>query len=737
MPKNQTENSGAQQHRALNQDTSLTSWVMTHVTSWEDHRKQNYDTKWDEYYRMWRGIWKEIDKSRKSERSKIINPALSQAIEATVAELEEASFGQGKYFDVSDNFTDEDPTDIAMWRDQMEEDMDKERIPSAVSETFLNGAIYGTGIAKLLLNEVQDKKIAPKTIGDTDVETVSVVTTNTVRVGLKAIHPKEFVIDPSARTVDEALGMAHITTVPKHTVTRKQADGTYNDVTVGGYTDSIVGNPSNKDSDDLTDIRDMERTMIIEYHGLVPRELLEPVEEDNTAELFNEDLGEIKYDDTDLVEAIVTIANGTTLLRAVLNPYVMGDRCFIAYQHDTVPNMFWGRGIAEKGYNPQKALDAESRGRIDAMALSIHPMMAMDATRMQRGQDWSVAPGRNVLTNGNPKDILMPFNFGQVNPTTFSQSADLERQVQTGTGAMDSSTPIAENRRNETSSGMSMIQGGSIKRSKRTLANIERMFMKPLINKSAWRYMQFAPERYPVTDIEFNVHSTLGIMARELEQQQLAGMMQTVPAESPAFWMLLKGVYEYSSLSNREEMLGVIDQMMQTSLEKQSKPEEEDPIIAIKKQEIQVDAQMEQAKLKAKVDNDNKDLQLEVAKLELEKEKLALKREEVMLDAKIKLAEMEQDSAVTAAQMSAKFAEVQNKATTEKPAPAAAAAPAAPQVIHIDSAGAKGKTKKKVSVKRTSKGLEGTLEEVLDEVKPEVQTIKVQRTEDGLEGVVE
>lgn len=690
---------GAQQQRELTADTSIVSWVMTRVSSWEDHRKQNHDKKWDEYYRMWRGIWSPEDKSRTSERSKLIHPALSQAIESTAAELEEATFGNGKWFDVSDDFADKDSADIQMWRDQLSEDFDKEDVRAAMSEVFLNGTIYGTGIGKLILNEVVDKNIVRTTIGDTQIGTPEIESTATVRVGMKPVHPKEFVIDPTARTIDEALGMAHITEVPKHTVQAKQASGIYREAVISGYNDTIVGGRYSPEKDDLDDIREEDKTMLIEYHGFVPRHLLDGLE----AETEGGDPEEIVVDDTDLVEAIITIANSTTLLRATENPYLMGDRCFVAYQHDIVPNRFWGRGIAEKGYNPQKGLDAEMRGRIDAMALSIHPMMAMDATRLHRGADLSVAPGRNILTNGDPKDILMPFNFGQVNPTTFSQSAEFERQVQMGTGAMDSATPIGDNARNATSGGMSMIQGGSIKRNKRTLANIDRRFISPFIHKSAWRYMQFAPERYPVEDIKFQVHSTLGIVARELEQQQLSNMLKTVPAESPAFWMLLKGVFEHSNISNREEVLASIDQMTQQSLQKQAQPEE-DPLIALKKQEIQVDAQVEQAKLAAKQDKDNKDLQVAVARLELEQQKLQLAREEMILDSKIKMAEMEQDSLVTAAQMSVKNAESQAKAQAQA---VPVSKPEKPAVIHIHNGGGK----KSISVNRTANGLEGTMEE--------------------------
>lgn len=650
---------GTDQFREPVESSSLVSWVMTRVSAWEDHRRTNFDTRWDEYYRIWRGLWAKEDKSRDSERSRLIHPALMQAVESTVAELEQATFGQGKWFDVTDDVNDDNWADIAMFRDQMDEDFDKENVEGAFSECFLLGALYGTGIGKIVLQERTDKQIVPRAIGESDILEPEVEFTPTVRVGLIAVHPKEFVIDPAARTIDDALGMAHITTVPKHSIHDKQTKGIYKNVPVSHYTDSIVGNGTQHEKPELRDLREEDKTMLIEYHGYVPRYLLDSVKDEDG--LSQGEPFEIQTPDETLVEAIVTIANGGTLLRAVENPFLMGDRCFVAYQHDTVPNRFWGRGVCEKGYNPQKGLDAEMRGRIDAMALSIHPMMAMDATRLHRGADLRVAPGRNILTNGDPKDILMPFNFGQVNPTTFSQSADLERQVQMSTGAMDSATPVGDNRRNETVGGMSMINGAMVKRTRRTMANLERKFTKPFVHKAAWRFMQFAPDRYPVEDIKFNVHSTLGIMAREVEQNQLANMMKTVPAESPAFWLLLKGIFEHSDLSNREEMLEIIDAMTQQSLQKQANPEP-DPLVKIQMQEIQVKAQIEQAKLAQKEADDKREHQLEIEKLLLQQKELELKRQKIILDAQVALAGQEQDSLVTAAQMAVSDQDSQRKA---------------------------------------------------------------------------
>ena len=710
--------------------STLVSWVVERVRDWEDHRNTNFRKRWNEYYRLWRGIYRKEDATRESERSRLIAPALSQAIEATVAELSEATFGGAKWFDVFDDTLDEQSADINMFRDQLREDMEKAGIPDAMQEIFLNGAIYGTGIGKIVVDKIEDKQVEARQIGETEVTRMSVITTPEVEVSLVPVHPQEFVIDTAARSVDEAMGVAHITVVPRWTVERKQALGIYDeDADISSFNQSLVGNrgfnSATNDRHMFQDVRNRDKTLIIEYHGLVPRQLLLSDEElqeelDQVEPLFEEDDGR-SIDESDLVEAIVTIANGTALLRGIENPYEMKDRGFVAYQHDTVPNRFWGRGVAEKGYNPQKALDAEMRGRIDAMALTIHPMMGMDATRMNRGNNFRVEPGRALLTNGDPSTVLFPLNFGQVNNNTFSQSGELERMVQMGTGAMDSATPLAENRRNETSSGMSMIMSGAVKRSKRTLANIERTFTKPLIEKVAWRYMQLAPDRYPAADMKFVVHSTLGLIARELEQAQMAQMMQTVPPESPAFWMLLKGIYENSSISNREQMLPVIDFMMQQSLQQQAQPDDSAAqLLAIEQQKLALEAQIEQAKLQVEAQENQDEMAIELEKLKIEYEKLRLKEKELILDAQVEVAKMQQDSAVTVAQMQGQAATEVAKARAtarEKSNGSGATAEKAPVVQIVEKMEAvqppepKPK-KKKIKVTKVEDGFEGTSEEI-------------------------
>src|SRR6056297_3110426 len=91
---------------------SVEEWVMDKCNQWRDHYDSNYREKHEEYYRLWRGIWSGEDSLRGSERSKIISPALQQAVESSVAEVEEATFGRGKFFEIEDDVADQNKNDI-------------------------------------------------------------------------------------------------------------------------------------------------------------------------------------------------------------------------------------------------------------------------------------------------------------------------------------------------------------------------------------------------------------------------------------------------------------------------------------------------------------------------------------------------------------------------------------------------------------------------------------------------
>ena len=620
-------NTEGKENSHIGTDGQAVGWVLARVNPWIEYRDTNYEGRWDEYYRLWRGIWSEGDKSRKSERSKLITPALQQAIEATVAELEEATFGKGRWFDVADDVTDvqnDQAADIKPFRDLLQEDLDKAGARSNISEIYLNGALYGTGIGKVITKEIEIKTVGTAAVDESETvfEAASESRTET-QVEIVPISPYEFAIEPSSKSIEDSLGCAHVFSMPKHQVIQGQIDGIYKDTDVGSY----AGDSKVYDGETRMDFG-TDQVKIVEYHGLFPRELLdvEVNEGEEIADLgvSNQDGNEsdVKIDkDTDLVESIVIIANDSVILRAVENENFMQDRAFVAYQHDTVPNRFWGRGIAEKGYWPQKANDAEVRARIDAMALTVHPMMGVDATRIPRGANLSIQAGKTILTQGDPNTILRPFNFGQVSNTTFHQSGELERMIQMGTGAMDSATPTSISGRNSTASGMSMISSGAIKRAKRTMANIELNLLNKYVQKAAWRMMQFDPTRYPVKDVKFKAASTLGLMARELEQQQLTTLLQTTEPNGTGYWMLMKSIYENSSISDREEMIAIAKMKLEQSMQ----PPQPNPLDELQQQKIKVEMEAKNISLQieaSRAKTESRRVQIEAQKADSQETKL-------------------------------------------------------------------------------------------------------------------
>ena len=541
-------------------EQSLEDWVLTKVDTWGDYYENNYAAKHAEYYRLWRGIWNASDKTRQAERSQIIAPALQQAVESNVAEIEEATFGRGKYFDIKDNMGDSETEDIMFLRKKLHEDFDMAKIRRDVSECLINSAVFGNGIGEVVLEEINEMKPATEEVMGGSMEAVGVNISKRTVVRLRPILPQNFRIDPIATNVEEALGVAIDEFVSSHLVEQLQESGVYREGYLGNASEDFDLEPDSE----LT-IHEDDKVRLTKYYGLVPRHLLE---KELDYELDDEEK-ESYY-----IEAIVIVGNESVLLKAEPSPYMMKDRPVVAFPWDVVPSRFWGRGVCEKGYNSQKALDAELRARIDALALTVHPMLAMDATRIPRGTKPEIRAGKILLTNGDPKEIINPFNFGNVSQITFAQAQALQTMVQQSTGAVDSSGVGGSINGEATAAGISMSLGAIIKRHKRTLVNFQESFLIPFVSKAAWRYMQYEPELYPVSDYKFNATSSLGIIAREYEVSQLVQLLQTMGKDTPYYPVMLKSIVDNMNVANREELIGLIDKASEPTPEAQKAGEE-------------------------------------------------------------------------------------------------------------------------------------------------------------------
>jgi hypothetical protein len=615
MAENMENNEGVQWEEPTESDKELTAFVVQHCDRWRDNRDQNYLEDWLEYERIFRGVWASEDRTRDSERSRLISPATQQAVETRHAEIMEAVFGNGEFFDIKDDIMDYNGNkmDVEAIKALLKEDLERHKIRKSIDQIELMAEIYGTGVGEIMVKT--EKEFIPSTqpIPGSAQAAYGVEEKEYFCVKVNPVNPKNFLIDPNATSIDDAMGCAIEKFVSIHKVVEGMEKGIYRKVDIG---------PAGNDDDlevtqEVVQYQD-DKVKLLTYYGLVPREYLEQLENDGeeVVDLFPEDSTADSY--SDLVEAIVVIANDGLLLKAEANPYMMQDRPVVAYQDDTVPNRFWGRGTVEKAYNMQKAIDAQLRSHLDSLALTTAPMIAMDATRLPRGAKFEVRPGKAILTNGNPAEIMMPFKFGQTSPESAATARDFERMLLMATGTLDSQGMVTQATRDSSGAGMSMAVSGIIKKYKRTLTNFQEDFMVPLIKKAAYRYMQFDPERYPSVDMKFIPTATLGIMAREYEQQQLIGLLQTLGPDTPVLPIILKGIIANSSLSNRAEMEQALDQMSQPNPEQQQQ--------AQMAQQLQMEqAQATTASLQARAQRDQAEAQKTVVETQLLPEELKAK----------------------------------------------------------------------------------------------------------------
>jgi hypothetical protein len=636
-------------------DKELVAFVVNHCDRWRDYRDTNYLSDWLEYERIFNGEWDVQDKTRESERSRIVTPATQQAVETRHAEIMEAIFGQGEFFDIQDDIRDvnNNPLDVEAIKAQLMEDFKVDKIRKSIDQIELLAELYGTGIGEIVVKT--EKIYVPSTQpipGQTGQAAIGVVEQDRIAVKIVPVNPRNFLFDPNGTSIDDCMGVAIEKYVSIHKVVKGQEDGIYRKVEVG--TDSMDSDL--EPTQEITQYED-DKVKLLTYYGLVPREYLENLEDGEEVEdLFPED--SLQDDYSDLVEAIVVIANDGTLLKAEKNPYMMKDRPILAYQDDTVPNRLLGRGTVEKAYNSQKAIDAQVRSHLDSLALTTSPMMAMDATRLPRGAKFEVKPGKAILTNGNPNEILFPFKFGNTDGSNLTTAKEFERMLLMATGTLDSQGMVSAVARDGGQGGISMAVASIIKKYKRTLVNFQEDFMIPFITKAAYRYMQFDPERYPTVDMKFIPTAALGIIAREHEQQQFISLLQTLGPNTPVLPIILKGIMANSSLSNRYELIAMLDKMATADPQAQQAQQMQQQL-AMQLAQAQIAVQTTQAE-QNKAEAQKLMTEAQLMPMELQAKSMAANTKNLPNDDA--MASREFDKRVKIAELMLKEADIQNKA---------------------------------------------------------------------------
>lgn len=651
--------------KAVDKFEPLAIWVMKRVNAWTTWRDDQYKQKFTEYERTWRGIYSGKTPERSSERSTIVTPALSEAVENGCAEIEEAAFGRGSdYYDLGSpdeavqpvqkkapmaqavqqtagygqqqpqapqqgqpaglmapegaepQQEEADPgaenaVKLDKVRANLKQDLAETDFAAEATKAILFSAVFGSGFGEILVSDVYKRQ--PDMMGTQLVSKTKKYTC----AKLRAVNPRNFVYDPTATNLQDGLGCAIDEVVSKHKILAAKKDGTYRkDVDLFASNGEASPDLSGDQQDSASKYTDFQARQT-RYYGLVPKSLLEP--SDTTAEEAQDADNEfLDVDSDELVEAFVVVIGGNVCAKAVRSPYSKQDRPVVHFPWDIVPGRLQGRGICEKGLAPQKILDTEVRSRMDSIALVAAPMMGMDASRLPRGFKFRIQPGGSVLTNGKPSDVMEPFKFGQLDQNHWQNAADIKAMVQQATGSLDGAA-LAQGAGDARSGAMSMAMAPIIKRYKRTLIHFLDEFLLPAVEMILWRNMQFNSEEYPAVPFKLRPASTMGIMQREYETQQMTGLLQSLSPDSPEHRAILTGVVSNSSIPNREKIMQLIAHAEDRANAQAAaiQAASEDPLLAQAKQlSLQIDLETKKQQLLK--------LQAETAKLQAQTQQIAV-----------------------------------------------------------------------------------------------------------------
>ena len=182
--------------KTITPSDSLVSWVVPLVREWRNVRDNAYKKRWDDWYNTLRGKWTAETKTKKRERSMLISPLSSMAVDLTVADIVEGVLGREQIIDLVDNVEDDQKEDMEKSRKQLIEDLYKDGIVKQFIDMVWNGTVYGTGIAKINIDVARE--ITPEVIDGRMVKTER----KRVKIFPVAVEPGQFVPDPGASNID-------------------------------------------------------------------------------------------------------------------------------------------------------------------------------------------------------------------------------------------------------------------------------------------------------------------------------------------------------------------------------------------------------------------------------------------------------------------------------------------------------------------------------------------------------
>lgn len=272
--------------------------------------------------------------------------------------------------------------------------------------------------------------------------------------------------------------------------------------------------------DDISDYQpnqDIDRFEVLEYWGIIDKELLE----DNDITIPDE------LKDVDEVQANVWICNDR-IIRLVLNPFKPARIPYYSVPYELNPYSMFGVGIAENMDDSQTLMNGFMRMAVDNGVLSGNLVFEIDETNLVPGQDMAVYPGKVFRRQGGaPGQALFGTKFPNVtqeNLLMFDKARVLADEATGMPSFAHGQTGVSGVGR--TASGISMLMNAAAGGIKTVIKNIDDYLLRPIGEAFFSFNMQFDFDSSIKGDLEVKARGTESLMANEVRSQRLMQFLQ-------------------------------------------------------------------------------------------------------------------------------------------------------------------------------------------------------------------
>ena len=262
---------------------------------------------------------------------------------------------------------------------------------------------------------------------------------------------------------------------------------------------------------------DIERWEVLEFWGIIDKEIAEQADLDIPESLKDKD--EIQ------INAWVC---GGQILRLVMNPFTPTRIPYNIAPYELNPYSIFGVGIAENMEDTQLLMNGFMRMAVDNAALSSNLLIEIDETNLVPGQDMELYPGKVFRRQaGAPGQAIFGTKFPNVTQECLLMFDKARQLSDEGTGIPSfshGSTGVMGVGR--TASGMSMLMGAAAQNIKAVVRNMDDYMLAPLGQAFFAFNMQFNFDKEFIGDLEVVARGTESLMRNEIRSQRLLQFMQ-------------------------------------------------------------------------------------------------------------------------------------------------------------------------------------------------------------------